>query len=733
VTEAGRGGGRRAIPQYTVRRYETMSVCPVCGKVHEPNQSCAGQPADSRVGQVVAGKYRVTKLIGEGGMATVYEARHTTIDRPFALKFLHPWLSSDDEWLERFHREASAGGALVSEHIAAILDIGVTADGAPYILMEMLRGEDLGHCLAREVSLKPPDAIEVISQACHGLAVAHRAGVIHRDLKPENVFLCQRELGGTLVKVLDFGIAKLRNAQATHATRAGMVMGTPYYMSPEQARGRGGVDHRTDVYALGVMLYELLSGDKPYVADDHGSVLNQIVGGPTPQLAEVCPTLSAELCAIVQKAIAKDPDTRFQSAEAFAEGLLPFWPQTRRASRTANVFGSKALRITESEPHKTSAEPGVTVRVTGERNGHVSPVGVPIRRIGELGAPSVPTMPAASVALDFSDRTEPDAMQLTSAPPSACDEPAEAAPDSQTRASTPEARVERGREKAGVYPAADATGTRPTDAERGAEQTPVPTAVQTVSLGRTLAPLLLGIAAIALMVGTVVRASSSAESDGDRSAAAEGAESHASEQLEGTVEVIDEDWGAEGASTLPEADPAVPAVVAVPSEAPGGLQTGEEPVGSAVAPPTADPVKDVPTTARTADGSPELAKAQGWLSVSSTPPATLWIGDQKMGKTPMQRVRLAVGGHRITLTHPVLGSETRSVNIKSDDLAELKVTFTPPDVDAMMARQEGTAAPAPSTSASARIAAPTPRNCDPRWELDSNGVRRLKPECLRAP
>jgi serine/threonine-protein kinase len=524
--------------------------------------------------------------------------------------------------------------------------------------------------------------------------------------------------------VLDFGIAKLRNAQATHATRAGMVMGTPYYMSPEQARGRGGVDHRTDIYALGVMLYELLSGEKPFMADDHSSVLNQIVGGPTPQLKEACPTLASELCAIVQQAIAKDPDARFQTAEAFAEGLLPFWPQTRRTSRTANVFGSRASRVNANDPHKTSAEPGLTVRVTGERRGLVSPVGVLVRRITDLGSPSVPKLAAVNAGLEFSDNTEPDALRKSSAPPSARS-PAIAPEYPDT--TPPEAKPERAREVAGVYPAA-----RTGDDEGGtAEHTPVPTAVQTVSLGRTLAPLLIGVVAIAVMVATVLRAGSSA----DPAEAATAASPDESEQMEGTVEVIEGDWSDAPVDLelVPtgggQSEPSGEAGTAV-----DGITTGSAgPSATAPAFGESSAVAVNTTSAQPeATARPEPSKAQGHLTVLTTPPdATLWIGGQRLGTTPLQRVRLAAGSHQVTLSHPLLGNQTRTVNIKHGELTELKLTFTPPDVDELMARQVGSAA-APS-AALARPLPPTARNCEPRWELDSSGVRRLKPECLRAP
>ncbi len=207
----------------------------------------------------------MVRLLGSGGMGEVYEAQHSSIGRRFAIKFLHPLLAGNSEVVARFQREAQAAGGLENENIAAVVDIGTADDGAPYLVMEYLEGEDLAHLLVRGGPLPVPRAAYIIIQACRGLAAAHSRGIVHRDLKPENLFICKRNDGSDLVKVLDFGIAKLHTGRpGTGLTQTGTTMGTPFYMSLEQARGAKEVDHRTDIYALGVILYEILSGTKPH-------------------------------------------------------------------------------------------------------------------------------------------------------------------------------------------------------------------------------------------------------------------------------------------------------------------------------------------------------------------------------------------------------------------------------------------------------------------------------------
>jgi serine/threonine-protein kinase len=291
-----------------------------------------GDPRASRLGELAGGKYKVVRLMAQGGMGVVYEAQHTVVKRRFALKFLRPDLAERRDFLDRFRREAEAAGALESEHVAAAVDFGVAADGAPFIVMEHLVGESLGTLLERETRLPPGRAAELIRQACRGIQAAHAAGIVHRDLKPHNLFVCRRQDGTDLVKVLDFGVAKLQGAdQANAATGTGAVMGTAPYMSPEQARGDKVVDSATDVYALGAILYELLSGKRPHPGDSHNAVLHHIGTQPAVPLALAQPGLPDDLVALIERTLSPDPALRPESAEALGAALAAWarrevWP-----------------------------------------------------------------------------------------------------------------------------------------------------------------------------------------------------------------------------------------------------------------------------------------------------------------------------------------------------------------------------------------------------------------------
>ena len=287
---------------------------------------------DRRVGEVVGGKYRISRFLAAGGMGSVYEAQHTLVKRRFAVKFLHPELARKRDLLTRFQREAEAAGGLESENVAAAVDLGVASDGSPYIVMEYLVGESLEHLLVRDGTLPASRATDLVQQACRGIQAAHEHGIVHRDLKPHNLFVCRREDGTDLVKVLDFGVAKLEVLeQNSAATRTGTVLGTPSYMSPEQARGEKGVGHAADVYALGAILYELLSGKKPHPGDSHNAILHHISTQPAVLLSTVTNGLPPELVAVVMKALAPAPEDRPLSADALAQDLAPWverksWP-----------------------------------------------------------------------------------------------------------------------------------------------------------------------------------------------------------------------------------------------------------------------------------------------------------------------------------------------------------------------------------------------------------------------
>ncbi len=279
----------------------------------------------TRVGRTAAGKYKLVRLLGEGGMGAVYEAQHSVVGRRFAIKFLHPELAGNTEIVARFQREAQAAGSLENENIAAVVDAGTADDGAPYLVMEYLEGEDLAHLLVRTGPLPAPRAAYIMIQACRGLAAAHERDIIHRDLKPENLFVCKRNDGSDLVKVLDFGIAKLHvGGSGTGLTHTGATMGTPFYMSLEQARGAKEVDHRSDIYSLGVILYEILSGAKPHPGESYNEILYHVISNEPTPLDSVRVGLPAGLATVAHKAMAREAGDRYASVVDFMEALIPF-------------------------------------------------------------------------------------------------------------------------------------------------------------------------------------------------------------------------------------------------------------------------------------------------------------------------------------------------------------------------------------------------------------------------
>jgi serine/threonine-protein kinase len=282
------------------------------------------------VGEVLAGRYRVVRLIGQGGMGAVYEAQHTTVGRRFAVKFLRPELSLRPDLLARFRREALTVGALESENIVSVVDCGEANDGLPYIVMELLAGEDLASFLGREAPLPVPRAVDLIVQVCRALETVHATGIVHRDLKPANLFLCTRGDGLDLVKVLDFGIVKLGlegsdgGSPPSAITRPGSMIGTPFYMPPEQARGDQELDHRADIYALGVILFEALTAAKPHPGDSYNAVLYHILMHPPTPVDTLRPGLPRALAAVVHRALASLPGDRQASVAELARELAPF-------------------------------------------------------------------------------------------------------------------------------------------------------------------------------------------------------------------------------------------------------------------------------------------------------------------------------------------------------------------------------------------------------------------------
>jgi serine/threonine protein kinase len=335
---------------------ETREAAAPLPEIQGPPQAAASL----RIGELIGGKYRISRFLAEGGMGVVYEAQHEIVRRRFAVKFLRPDYARRREFLGRFQREAEAAGALESEHIASAVDFGVTADGSPFIVMEYLVGEDLASLLTREGPLPLERAADLCVQACHGAEAAHAAGILHRDLKPKNLFIGRREDGSDLLKILDFGVAKLAPLRYDHATTdTGTVMGTPAYMSPEQARGEKTLDARSDVYALGAILFEILSRQLPHPGDSPNAILHHIATRPAVSLADAAPGLPAALVETVDRALAADPGARPPSASALASGLASFakrkvWPERPNPALASGHPGVE----TDSSPDPSFAKAG---------------------------------------------------------------------------------------------------------------------------------------------------------------------------------------------------------------------------------------------------------------------------------------------------------------------------------------------------------------------------------------
>ncbi len=316
------------------------------------------------IGQVVGGKYKLIRLLGEGGMGTVYEALHTVIGRRVAFKVLHADLAQKPDIATRFVREAQTATAIGSDHIVDVTDGGTTEDGAPYIVMELLEGEDLAGLLAREGALAVPRAISLMTQVCSALEAAHRRGIVHRDLKPANLFITRRGDGREQVKVLDFGIAKFRTLaqQETALTRTGTTMGTPHYMAPEQFHATKDVDPRADIYAAGVILYEMLTGRTPFQADTYESLIIQAATATPAPPSNLRPGLPPALDQVVMRAMARDVGARFGTMGELERALASLGSFEAAPSPVAAVpptaYQQQATPQPTLDPFGTTSPPG---------------------------------------------------------------------------------------------------------------------------------------------------------------------------------------------------------------------------------------------------------------------------------------------------------------------------------------------------------------------------------------
>ncbi len=329
-------------------------------------------------GQVIAGKYHVDGVIGSGGMGVVLSATDATLGRSVAIKFLAPHKARHEGAVARFVREARAAASIQSEHVVRVFEVGTLPNGAPYIVMEHLRGSDLSQELQGRGPLAIPVAVDHLLEACEALGEAHALGIVHRDLKPQNLFVTTRPDGAPCLKILDFGISKAIEEGAPNLTSTDQVMGTPLYMSPEQVRSLKNVDHRSDIWALGSILFELVTGRPIFEAPSASALCAMIAMDPPIPLRARMPAAPPGLEGVILRCLHKDPGGRYQDVAQLAEALAPFASERGRASATRV---SRVVRQSQSGSGGGSGLSGVAHAMT--------PGGSGIPHVGAGGSATV--------------------------------------------------------------------------------------------------------------------------------------------------------------------------------------------------------------------------------------------------------------------------------------------------------------------------------------------------------
>jgi serine/threonine-protein kinase len=317
----------------------------------------ASDPAPVREGEVLGGKFRVDKVLGWGGMGVVVAATHLQLDQKVALKFLLPQALGNTELVSRFAREARAAARIKSEHVVRVLDVGNLPDGAPFMVMEYLDGSDLAQTVRRNGALSVAVAVDFMVQACEAIAEAHAAGIVHRDLKPANLFLARGGDGTPVVKVLDFGISKMALGGDDGMTRTTAMMGSPLYMSPEHLQSSRDVDQRTDLWALGIILHEMLAGSVPFSADTMPQLCVKIMNEPPAPIRVVRPDVPVEIENAILRCLERDRSRRFPTAADLALALAPF------GSPKTQLLAEKVTRIAYPAGHPTGAHAPVSLPI----------------------------------------------------------------------------------------------------------------------------------------------------------------------------------------------------------------------------------------------------------------------------------------------------------------------------------------------------------------------------------
>jgi len=362
---------------------------------------------------VVASKYALEYMIGQGGMGTVWAAKHTSLGQRAAVKFISIAHIESQDALRRFDAEAKAAATIRSRNVVQVYDNGELEDGTPYMVMEYLEGESLHSRVERDGSIDAAEALRIVRHVGKALSVAHGMGIIHRDVKPENVFLATSpDDNEYTAKVLDFGVAKfMQRGPAQARTRTGTIVGTPLYMSPEQVRGLKTIDHRTDVYSLGALTFTMLTGTVVFDGKTFGDLLFQICTEPLPKMTEVAPWLPAAVDGWFEKACARSPDDRFQTVQDMVEALADAVGMSVRATMPdtdgLSTSGTELPRVpkTASDPGSERTSDAGNARATGRISG-VAPTMVAVAdeplpstdKSPQEPAPVTPPSPPATTA-----------------------------------------------------------------------------------------------------------------------------------------------------------------------------------------------------------------------------------------------------------------------------------------------------------------------------------------------
>ncbi|MEM1414556.1 MAG: protein kinase [Myxococcota bacterium] len=382
------------------------------------------QVDDPRIGMVLQDRYRIVRKLGEGGMGAVYEGEHMLIKRRVAIKALHAQFAMNAEIVKRFHNEALAATAIGHENIIEVTDMGRFDDGSVFMVLEYLDGRDWADDIESGGPQPVGRVVRILLQVCDALAAAHAKGIIHRDLKPENIFLIRRSGNPDFAKVLDFGISKMKDAAApgSSMTRTGTTLGTPYYMAPEQAQGKRSIDHRADIYSLGVILFQALTGQYPFDDDSYPMLVLKICTEPPPDPLEFRPDLPHGLVGIITRLLQKDPAARFQDCASLRAALEPYAHLDQ-----APVAAASAMSTANRPPSALASDPnfvgGATMAatpvgptppaVTGPVTGGAPPVAQAMA--APLGAqPTGPVMAPGVVPQPATEPQSPEAVTPSS-------------------------------------------------------------------------------------------------------------------------------------------------------------------------------------------------------------------------------------------------------------------------------------------------------------------------------